>query len=399
MNMAEQSEQQRPTSGFGDAYEDGVEDVYRNVALLHDGPPTVRDETGVRFARMEDVLHVTKRRDVHSMAPEAGQMVSALMATGRPLIPLMLDGAEHTKYRKLLDPLFAPKEIAKIEVRTRALCEELIDRFAGEGRVELYGAYCDPLPSQIFLTLLGLPLEDMEFLMWFKSGVIRPTDDEHAAAAGPKMIEYIYADLDRRAGLDDAGGGLLGGFLQADVDGHRLTHEDIVDIVFLLVLAGLDTVASTLSCSVEWLARHTAERQVLIDDASLWPAAIEELLRIQTPVPGGGRYATADFMLGEVEVKAGDNLSVLWAAANLDPTAFENPTEFDLTRPANRHIAFASGFHRCLGSHLARMELRVALTALHERIPDYELDPDHPAGLNNVGIRNVDPLPLVFTPR
>jgi cytochrome P450 len=318
------------------------------------------------------------------------------MGTGRPLIPLMIDGEEHTKYRRLLDPLFAPREVAKIEPRTRALCNDLIDGFAGDGRVDLYAAYCDPLPSQIFLTLLGLPLEDLPFLQWFKDGIIRPTDEEHRSSVSPKMVDYIYNELDRREALDDPGDDLFGGFMKSEVDGHRLTREDVVDIVYLLVMAGLDTVAASLSCIVEWLARHPAERAQLVADPSRWPAAIEELLRVQTPVVSGGRFATADFEIDGEKINAGDTLRVHWAAANFDADLFENPTEVDFSRPTNKHIAFASGYHRCLGSHLARMELRVALETLHARIPDYALDPAAPVGLNNVGIRNVDPLPLVF---
>ena len=324
--------------------------------------------------------------------------MGGLIGTGRPLIPLMLDGPEHTKYRSLLDPLFAPKEVAKIEQRTRALCDDLIDGFGGQGQVDLYGQFCDPLPSQIFLTLLGLPLEDIAFLQWFKDGIIRPTDEEHRTAVSPRMVSYIYAELDRRAELGDPGDDLFGGFMKAEVDGRRLSREDVVDIVFLLVMAGLDTVAASLSCMFEWLARHPKERQRLIDDPSGWPAAIEELLRVQTPVVAGARYATADFVLGGQQINAGDTLQVHWAAANLDGNIFENPTDVDLTRTGNRHIAFASGFHRCLGSTLARMELRVALETFHARIPDYGLDPARPAGINNTGIRDVDPLPIVFSP-
>lgn len=380
-----------------DVYKDGIVDVFNDVAQLQERPRVVRDETGVTVTRMEDVLHVTKRRDIHSSDAELSAMMG-LMGTGRPLIPLMLDGEEHTKYRKLLDPLFAPREVAKIEPRTRALCNDMIDGFIADGKVDLYNAFCDPLPSQIFLTLLGLPMSDMTFLQWFKDGIIRPTDEEHRQAASPKMVDYIYGELDRRQALDDPGDDLFGGFMKAEVDGHRLSREDVVDIVYLLVMAGLDTVAASLSCMIEWLARNPAARQQLVDDPSLWPAAIEELLRIQTPVVSGGRFATVDFTIGDDEIKAGDMVRTHWAAANLDGEMFAEPTKVDFTRSPNKHIAFASGFHRCLGSHLARMELRVAMETLHARMPDYALDPDFPPGLNNVGIRNVDPLPLVFTP-
>jgi len=378
---------------------DGVVDIQADVHHLLDGPRVVRDEGGVTIMRMADVLAVTKRRDVHSMEPAMVELAGAYMGAGRPLIPLMLDGEAHTKYRKLLDPLFAPKVIAALEPRVRALAEELIDGFSADGKVEFFRAFCEPLPTKIFLTQLGLPLDDLPFLLWFKDGIIRPTDDEHRVSANTTMIEYLYAELDRREASGTPGDDLIGGFITAEVDGERLTREDVIDITFLLVLAGLDTVSASLSCIVDWFARHTDERQRVLDDPTLLAAAIEELMRIQTPVVGGGRYATADFEIGGEQVRSGDQLHVMWAAANLDDESFPDPLTVDFDRPTNRHIAFASGFHRCLGSHLARLELRVALTVLHERIPDYALDPDLAAGYNNVAIRNVDPLPLVFTPR
>ncbi len=379
---------------------DGVADVQPDLAALHDGPRVRRNRDGsVTILRLEDALAVTKRRDVHSMDPEMVRVAGAVMGAGRPLIPLMLDGDEHTKYRKLLDPLFAPRIVVALEPRVRALADGLIDGFAPSGRVELYGAFCEPLPSMIFLTLLGLPLDDLPFLLWFKDGVIRPADADHRAQANERMIAYLYAELDRREQSGDPGDDLIGGFLTAEVDGHTLTREDVIDITFLLVLAGLDTVAASLSCMVDWLARHPDETQRIVDDPSVLPAAIEELMRVQTPVVAGGRYATADFEIGGERIKAGDHLSVCWAAANLDADGFERPLDIDFDREGLRHIAFASGFHRCLGSHLARMELKVVLGALHDRIPDYALDPDAPPGYNNEAIRNVNPLPLVFTPR
>jgi cytochrome P450 len=384
----------------GDVFEDGVQDVYQRVATIHDRPGVPRDpEAGtVTFTRMADVVAVTKRRDVHSMDPDTVEFAAHFMGAGRPLIPLMLDGELHTKYRKLLDPLFAPKAVAALEPRVRKLCNDLIDGFAADGEVELFHTFCEPLPSQIFLTLLGLPLDDLPFLLWFKDGIIRPTDDDHRAAASPKMIEYLYAELDRREAAGEPGDDLIGGFITADVDGHRLTREDVIDITFLLVLAGLDTVSASLSCMIDWLARHPAERDALAADPSLLPTAIEELMRVQTPVVAGGRYAVADFELGGVEVRAGDNLRVLWSAANLDPTVFPEPTKVDFGREGNRHIAFASGFHRCLGSHLARLELRIALDTFHDRIRNYRPHPDRAPGYLNSAIRVVDPLPLVFDP-
>ena len=212
------------------------------------------------------------------------------------------------------------------------------------------------------------------------------------------MNEYLNAEFDRRLEAGEPGDDLLGGFLTVEIDGDRLSREDILDIVFLLLIAGLDTVSSALSNMVAYLARHPEQRQQLVDDPSLLPSAIEELLRTLTPVPFGARFATSDFEVNGKEVKAGEMVAVLWGAANYDPDIFPDPLKVDFERPVNRHVAFAAGFHRCLGSHLARMELRAALAAWHERVPEYAIAPGKEPVFTNDGVRIVNPLPLVITP-
>jgi cytochrome P450 len=357
----------------------------------------------VVLTRMADILEATKRRDIRS-GSHGSEVNEPALGNERPLIPLQIDGPEHTKYRKLLDPLFAPRVVAALEPRVVQVADELIDRFVDQPEIEFYRAFCVPLPSRIFLELMGLPHDKLADFLEFKDAAIRPRGDTPAEQMAyqrgviGRMNAYLNAEFDRRLERGDAGDDLIGGFLTVEVDGDRLTREDILDIVFLLLIAGLDTVSSSLSLMVAYLANHPEQRQQLVDDPSLLAAAIEELLRTETPVPMGGRFATEDFEVDGKHVKAGDMVAVFWAAANVDPDVFDDPLRVDFARPSNRHITFAAGFHRCLGSHLARMELRAALATWHRRVPEYSIAPGKEPVYNNDGVRIVDPLPLAITP-
>jgi cytochrome P450 len=189
---------------------------------------------------------------------------------------------------------------------------------------------------------------------------------------------------------------LLTGFLHASVDGARLTREEILDICFLLLIAGLDTVTDALDCSFAYLAQHPDRRREIVDDPSLIPSAIEELLRWETVVPGVARFAKVDTEIDGCPVHQGDAVSVMLGAANVDESAFPDPFKVDFRRDPNRHLAFGGGVHRCLGSHLARMELRVAFREWHRRIPEYRVAEG--AELEyTAGLRQIEHLPLVFS--
>jgi len=412
--MTDTTQEQAADESAGGAYQrEGGPFDFNSFAVEEPGPvflqlqqsDAFREEGVVVVTRMADLLATTKRRDVvSSMGVTSGPDDESFLGNERPLIPLQIDGPEHTKFRKLLDPLFAPRLMARLEPHVADAANELIDQFVDQPEIEFYEAFCVPLPSRIFLELMGLPIEMLDDFLEFKDAAIRPqgaTPIEQKAYQRRvigRMNDYLNAEFDRRLAADDPGDDLIGGFLSIEVDGDRLSREEILDIVFLLLIAGLDTVSSALSNMVAYLARHPEQRQQLVDDPSLLPAAIEELLRTLTPVPFGGRFATADFEVNGKDVKEGDMIAVLWAAANVDPETFPDPLTVDFARPANRHVAFAAGFHRCLGSHLARMELRAALGAWHERVPEYAIAPGKEPVFNNDGVRIVNPLPLVIHP-
>jgi cytochrome P450 len=326
--------------------------------------------------RMADILYVNKHHDV--------EQASKYLGSSRPAIPLGLDGPEHRKYRRLLDPVFTAKRVAPLADNVRNLADEMIGTFLADGEVRAYERWCEPLPSTIFLSILGLPLEDLDDFLHFKNLTLgnefATLPFEEAMARREDAVvwihDYFNRLLDARLGAADPGDDLLGWLVTTEVDGERLPREDLLDILGLLMIAGLDTVAASLACFLSYLARHPDDRKRLLSQPALWPSAIEELMRFESPVTDGGRIALTDLELPSGEhIAAGSRMGISWHAANLDPDFFEQPLAVDFERSPNPHIGFASGFHRCLGSHLARMEMQVALQVWHDRIPDYEIKP------------------------
>lgn len=356
-------------------------------------------------SRPDGTLVVARREELTEFlrhpAVRATDGVHPNLGAPRPLIPLDLDGDAHRKYRKLLDPLFTPKRVASLEPVIRARASALIDEFADAGEAELLSAFCAPLPGQIFIDLLGLPLEDLPFFVDFKEAVVRPqgaTVEEQQAnmrAVGDRMHDYLVSTLDERRRAP-AREDLIGGFLTVEVDGEKLTDTEIVDICYLLVIAGLDTVTCSLSCMLAWFAERPVERRRVMSDPALLAPAIEELMRFESPVPLGHRWVTEDIEVAGRHFPADSVVEVVWAAANVDEDVFADPLVVDFERPHNAHVAFAAGPHRCLGSNLARLELRVALDEFHRRIPDYEIAPGRAATYINYGVRAAVDLPITF---
>ncbi len=327
------------------------------------------------------------------------------MGTVRPLIPLQIDPPDHVKYRKILDPLFAPRRMAELEAPVAALVHERIDAFIDRGECDFSTEFSVPLPSQVFLTLLGLPLSDLATFLKMKDGVIRPdhivgkSRDHPDTIAyqdeiGASIYDYFNAVLDEREGerRDD----LLSRFLDAEVDGHRLTRDDILDICFLFLIAGLDTVSASLDCFFGYLCEHPEQRRQLVADPSLVPSAVEELLRWETPVGGIARVATDDAEILGCPISRGDMVSISLGSVDTDEAALADAYTVRFDREVNPHHAFGGGVHRCLGSHLARLELRVALREWHTRIPEYSVKPGVELTYTPA-IRSLDTFPMVFT--
>jgi cytochrome P450 len=362
---------------------------------MQEHAPVLRVDGMVMISRHEDVMHALRHPDLFSSNMDAIDIGNI-----RPLIPLQIDPPDHVKFRRLLDPLFAPKEVAKLEPEVRRLVNELIDEFEASGACEFSDQFAIPLPCTVFLALLGLPLEDLDLFLRFKNAIIRPggTDGDDAKAiqraAGQEIYAYFQKVVDERRAEPRAD--LISGFIAAEVDGARLTDNDILDICYLFLLAGLDTVTASLTCAIAYLAGHPDRRDAISADLSLVPAAVEELLRWESIVPAVPRVAMTDVEISGETVREGEAVMCMLGAANIDPGEFPDADVVDLERPGNRHLAFGGGVHRCLGSHLARLEMRVALEELHRRLPDYAVK-DGETPRYTMGIRAVEYLPLVFT--
>jgi len=371
--------------------------------MLRDSGPVVRlpgvipsraDADAHLVGRHADVVTVLRSPDVFSSRFDAVHIGQV-----RPLIPLQIDPPDHAKYRKLLDPLFAPRRIALLEGRTRALVSDLVEAVADDGGCNFHAAVSEPLPSTVFLELLGLPVSRAAEFIALKDGIIRPpaqTPEERSAmvdAAGARIYAVLQEVLDQR--LETRQNDFISDFLDAEVDGERLTPEEVIDICYLFFLAGLDTVTASLDCMMARLALHPAEQRRLTDDPSVIPHAVEEMLRWETPVTAVVRVTTQDTELSGCPIAADEVVSVVLGSANTDERAWDEAEAVDVDRRVNKHLAFGGGVHRCLGSHLARMELRVVLEEWHARIPEYRV----PEGVEldySPGLRQIADLPLVW---
>jgi cytochrome P450 len=290
-------------------------------------------------------------------------------------IPEMLDPPEHTKWRQLLSPTFSPAAIARMEDKVRSRCVELIEPLVSRGGCDFRADFAQRYPTTIFMELMGLPLDGLErFLQWEDRILHTPSDQDpdHAIAMGA-MFEVIgYFDELIKAKRDDPGEDLLSEALTWTIEGEPISHDDMLSFCLLMFMAGLDTVTIQLTYSWWHLATHQDDRVRIVKDPEVIPNAVEELLRAYAFV-APSRKVMQDGDFHGCPLKAGDMVFLPLCAATRDPSAFDDPARVDFDRQPNNHVAFGAGPHRCLGSHLARRELRIALEEWHRRIPDYRV--------------------------
>ena len=347
------------------------------------------DVTVLGYDAAEQVL-----TDPETFSSEIYEMIMGPVM-GRTL--LQMDGPEHRANRALVSPAFRTKLLQRWETElVKVVCDELIDSFAGRGRADLVREFTFAFPVQVIARLLGLPRRDYPRFQRLSIEQINVVYDwDRGIAAARDLGEYLAGVLAerRRQPSDD----LISELATVEIDGSTLTDEEIFAFIRLMLPAGVETTyRSSGNLLVALLTRPENLERVVANRPQL-PRAIEEALRWEPPITAIVRRAIRDTSLGGVDIDAGMNVNISVASANRDPARYPHPDEFDLERKNISHLTFGHGPHVCLGMHLARMETRVALNALFDRLPGLRLDPDaEPPKITGVAFRSPAALPVLF---
>ena len=324
--------------------------------------------------------------------PETGEVLRA-----RPYAPpISSDPPFHAVARRLLLQAFSPQSVARFEPYTRELAHRLIDEFADKGQCDAAVQFSQQIPPKVIAHLMGLD-ETMgdTFIEWVRGVLeIGAQDPEVRVATGLKMLAFWTQEIGRRRAQPT--GDFISWLLEQDLDGQPVDDLHATSTCNLLLVAGIDTTWSSIGAAIWHLATHPDDRQRLVKEPELMPTAVEELLRVYSPVTMG-RLATEDVTVNGVTIPAGSRVLMNFPAANRDPEVFPEPDTVVIDRAHNRHVAFGIGIHRCAGSNLARMEMQVALSVFLERIPEFELDDSSPVTWCGGQVRGPRSVPLLFT--
>jgi cytochrome P450 family 130 len=361
------------------------EDIWAVYRTLRDDHPVYHDP--------DKGFYALSRYDDVWWAVNDWQTFSSVAEEANSLLPQMIyiDPPRHTALRALVSRAFTPKRVAEVEPVVRTTARRLVDGVVERGGCELQHEYAAVLPSVVIARMIGIPDDHVgAFRNWTESFLEITSSSDFAEAAS--NIYALFGELlaDRRARPADD---MMTALLAAEVEGEKLSDDELLGFCLLTVLAGNDTTSSLIGSGAVLLAGDPTQRAVLARDRSLWPNAIEEMNRIESPTQALPRTTTRDVERHGVTIPRGSRVMLVWGAANHDDREFPEPERFDIRRTINRHVAFGHGAHYCLGASLARLEARVAFEEWHDRIPDYELA-DPPARITSIWARAFSRIPI-----
>ena len=321
-------------------------------------------------------------------------MVDVVERATPPLVPLQLDPPHHAPYRALLQAALSPKAVGQLGERARELSIQLIEGFKADGHCEFIGQFAQHLPIAIFMEIVGLPASDRAMLTSIAEVAMRgETVDERNEASGKLMAYGMGKVAERRI---NPGSDLISTIVKTEVEGKPIDDFPLTGMILLLLLGGLDTVASTLGFFAQFLATHPEHRRQLVANPELIPNATEELLR-RFPIANLAREVKADVELGGVQLKAGEMVLVPSQMDGLDEHKFADPLTVDFNRDKpGANSTFGGGVHRCVGSMLARTELRIFLEEWLKRIPDFSIKPGSTPKVAARSVATITSLELVW---
>ncbi|MCU5473975.1 cytochrome P450 [Bacillus paranthracis] len=311
------------------------------------------------------------------------------------------DPPNHNRLRSLVQKAFTPKMIAQLEGRIQHIADDLLNEVERKGSLNLVDDYSFPLPIIVISEMLGIPKEDQaKFRIWSHAVIAYPETPEEIKETEKQLSEFItylqyLVDMKRKEPKED----LVSALILAESEGHKLSARELYSMIMLLIVAGHETTVNLITNTVLALLENPNQLQLLKENPKLIDAAIEEGLRYYSPVEvTTSRWADEPFQIHDRTIEKGDMVVIALASANRDETVFEHPEVYDITRENNRHIAFGHGSHFCLGAPLARLEAKIAITTLFNRMPKLQIkgDREEIKWQGNYLMRSLEELPLTF---
>ena len=365
-----------------------IENPYPTLDMLRQESPVHENPDGsVYLTRYQDCLAVYRSRDMLSDKTEAfGEKFGKCPLLEHHTTSLIFnDPPYHTVVRKLISGAFTPRKLREMEALIETIVDELLDTIAEQNTIDMVADFGTILPTEIISFMLGIPKEFRQKLRGYSISILGALDpvvsNERMHAGNQAVSEFseILNDLInyRRENPDSAQQGeVLESLIFGEHEGRKLDQKELIQNCIFLLNAGHETTTSLVSNSVSLFLDHPEQHRKLLDDPSLIEGAVEECLRVESPLQIGNRQAATDFTFGDHRISKGTYIHTSIAGANRDPFVFADPHKFDIERKNNKHIAFITGIHVCLGATLARMEGRIALGKLLTRFPNMQRDGD-----------------------
>ena len=358
------------------------------------------------LTRHADILEVSRKPEVFSSAngitlldapPEFNEFFNSIIA---------MDDPRHARLRRLVSPGFTPKMLKRLEDSVQDVAATIVDEVCERGQVDFVVDIAAALPLRIVCDLMGIPDRHYERVFECSNVILGAGDPEYVADIGDILTAIFNAGMELAQIMEEVAASKVGGdgddltsiLVNAEVDGDALSHSDIASFFVLLAVAGNETTRNAISWGMKYLTDNPDQRRIWAEDFdAVAPTAVEEIVRLASPVTYMRRTLTTDTTLGGVEMAAGDKLCMFYLAANRDEAVFDDPYRFDVRRDPNNHCGFGGpGPHFCMGAHLARREITVMFRELFDRLPDIEVG--EPERLSSSFIHGIKHMPATFTP-